>query len=45
LAHHPFDRVALPNAYDFYFDEMSQVRLPSWSTGRVAMLGDAAFGP
>jgi 2-polyprenyl-6-methoxyphenol hydroxylase-like FAD-dependent oxidoreductase len=24
---------------------MSQVRLPSWSTGRVTMLGDAAFGP
>jgi 2-polyprenyl-6-methoxyphenol hydroxylase-like FAD-dependent oxidoreductase len=36
---------AMPNAYDFYFDEMSQVRLPSWSTGRVALLGDAAFGP
>jgi 2-polyprenyl-6-methoxyphenol hydroxylase-like FAD-dependent oxidoreductase len=36
---------AIPNAYDFYFDEMSQVRLPSWSTGRVALLGDAAFGP
>ena len=36
---------AMPDAYDFYFDEMSQVRLPSWSTGRVALLGDAAFGP
>jgi 2-polyprenyl-6-methoxyphenol hydroxylase-like FAD-dependent oxidoreductase len=36
---------SLPDAYDFYFYEMSQVRLPSWSTGRVAMLGDAAFGP
>jgi 2-polyprenyl-6-methoxyphenol hydroxylase-like FAD-dependent oxidoreductase len=35
----------LPDAYDFYFDEMSQVRLPRWSTGRVALLGDAAFGP
>lgn len=35
----------MPDAYDFYFDEMSQVRLPSWSTGRVALLGDAAFGP
>ena len=34
-----------PDAYDFYFDEMSQVRLPRWSTGRVALLGDAAFGP
>lgn len=36
---------AMPDAYDFYFDEMSQVRLPSWSTGRVALLGDAAYGP
>ena len=36
---------AMPDAYDFYFDEMSQVRLPSWSAGRVALLGDAAFGP
>ena len=35
----------MPGAYDFYFDEMSQVRLPRWSTGRVALLGDAAFGP
>ncbi len=36
---------AMPDAYDFYFDEMSQVRLPSWSAGRVTLLGDAAFGP
>jgi 2-polyprenyl-6-methoxyphenol hydroxylase-like FAD-dependent oxidoreductase len=36
---------AMPDAYDFYFDEMSQVRLPSWSTGRMALIGDAAFGP
>src|SRR6476469_9985196 len=36
---------SLPEAYDFYVDEMSQVRLPRWSTGRVALLGDAAFGP
>ncbi len=36
---------AMADAYDFYFDEMSQIRLPSWSAGRVALLGDAAFGP
>jgi hypothetical protein len=35
---------AMACAYDFYFDEMSQIRLPSWSAGRVALLGDAAFG-
>jgi 2-polyprenyl-6-methoxyphenol hydroxylase-like FAD-dependent oxidoreductase len=27
------------------FDEMAQVRMPHWSAGRVALLGDAAFGP
>jgi 2-polyprenyl-6-methoxyphenol hydroxylase-like FAD-dependent oxidoreductase len=27
---------------DLYFDSVSQVRLPHWSTGRVALLGDAA---
>ena len=36
---------AMADAYDFYFDEMSQVRLPGWSTGRIALLGDAAYGP
>jgi 2-polyprenyl-6-methoxyphenol hydroxylase-like FAD-dependent oxidoreductase len=32
---------ALPRAHDFYFDAMSEVRLPRWSTGRTALLGDA----
>ncbi|MFC8448813.1 FAD-dependent monooxygenase [Kitasatospora sp. NPDC057223] len=27
---------------DFYFDALSQVRMESWSTGRVALVGDAA---
>lgn len=36
---------AMAGAYDFYFDEMSQVAMPRWSSGRVALLGDAAFGP
>ncbi|MGI5177023.1 FAD-dependent monooxygenase [Dactylosporangium sp. CA-152071] len=27
---------------DLYFDSVSQVRLPSWSRGRVTLLGDAA---
>jgi 2-polyprenyl-6-methoxyphenol hydroxylase-like FAD-dependent oxidoreductase len=36
---------AMPDAYDYYFDEMSQVRLLRWSAGRVGLLGDAAFGP
>ncbi|MCK2220307.1 FAD-dependent monooxygenase [Actinomadura sp. ATCC 31491] len=29
-------------ATDLYFDSVSQVRLPRWWTGRVALLGDAA---
>ncbi|MBG6135691.1 FAD-dependent monooxygenase [Longispora fulva] len=29
-------------APDLYFDAVSQVRLPRWSHGRVALLGDAA---
>lgn len=29
-------------ATDLYFDSVSQVRLPTWSQGRVALLGDAA---
>jgi 2-polyprenyl-6-methoxyphenol hydroxylase-like FAD-dependent oxidoreductase len=29
-------------ADDLYFDSVSRVRLPSWSRGRVALLGDAA---
>jgi 2-polyprenyl-6-methoxyphenol hydroxylase-like FAD-dependent oxidoreductase len=29
-------------APDFYFDSLSQVKMDSWSTGRVVLLGDAA---
>ncbi|WP_433434750.1 FAD-dependent monooxygenase [Nonomuraea sp. CA-141351] len=28
---------------ELYFDALSQVRLPSWSSGRVALVGDAAY--
>jgi 2-polyprenyl-6-methoxyphenol hydroxylase-like FAD-dependent oxidoreductase len=34
---------ALPTATDFYFDELSQITMPSWSTGRVALVGDAGY--
>ncbi|MFC4122165.1 FAD-dependent monooxygenase [Nonomuraea zeae] len=30
------------HAEDFYFDSISQVRLDSWSRGRVVLVGDAA---
>jgi 2-polyprenyl-6-methoxyphenol hydroxylase-like FAD-dependent oxidoreductase len=32
-------------AEDLYADGMAQVRMDSWSRGRVALLGDAAFCP
>jgi 2-polyprenyl-6-methoxyphenol hydroxylase-like FAD-dependent oxidoreductase len=37
---------ALDSASDFYFDRVSQIRMPqqgSWTRGRVTMIGDAAF--
>lgn len=29
---------------DLYFDSISRVDVPHWSTGRIALLGDAAYG-
>ncbi|MEV5648616.1 FAD-dependent monooxygenase [Nocardia sp. NPDC052254] len=34
---------ALQDAPDLYFDSLSQIRLDRWSTGRVGLLGDAAW--
>ena len=34
---------AMPTATDFYFDELSQITMPTWSTGRVALAGDAGY--
>jgi 2-polyprenyl-6-methoxyphenol hydroxylase-like FAD-dependent oxidoreductase len=28
---------------ELYFDRVSQIRMPTWSHGRVALIGDAAF--
>jgi 2-polyprenyl-6-methoxyphenol hydroxylase-like FAD-dependent oxidoreductase len=36
---------AMPDAPDFYFDAMAQVRLDRWSAGRVTLLGDAGYCP
>jgi len=43
----PFTDVvdAALNADNFYFDKLSQIRLPQWSSGRVALVGDAAYCP
>lgn len=35
----------MSEARDFYFDAVSQIRMPSWSNGRVALVGDAAAAP
>jgi 2-polyprenyl-6-methoxyphenol hydroxylase-like FAD-dependent oxidoreductase len=35
----------MDRAQDFYFDRVSQIHLPRWSLGRVALLGDAAACP
>jgi 2-polyprenyl-6-methoxyphenol hydroxylase-like FAD-dependent oxidoreductase len=34
---------AMSAAADFYFDELSQITMPSWSAGRVALVGDAGY--
>jgi len=35
----------MPLAKTFYFDSVSQIRMPSWTRGRVALVGDAAACP
>jgi 2-polyprenyl-6-methoxyphenol hydroxylase-like FAD-dependent oxidoreductase len=30
---------------DLFFDAVSQIRMPRWSSGRVALVGDAAYAP
>jgi 2-polyprenyl-6-methoxyphenol hydroxylase-like FAD-dependent oxidoreductase len=36
---------AMRDADDFYFGALAQVRMPSWSSGRVTLVGDAAYCP
>lgn len=35
----------MDKATDFYFDSASQIKMPTWSKGRVTLVGDAAAGP
>jgi 2-polyprenyl-6-methoxyphenol hydroxylase-like FAD-dependent oxidoreductase len=35
----------LKQAPDIYFGEIAQVRMPRWSCGRVALVGDAGYAP
>nr|MBA2727306.1 FAD-dependent monooxygenase [Parachlamydiaceae bacterium] len=34
---------AMQESADFYFDSMSQIHMPSWSKGRIIVVGDAAY--
>ncbi|MFI6274880.1 FAD-dependent monooxygenase [Streptomyces sp. NPDC050988] len=36
---------AMRHSNDSFFDTVSQVHMPCWSSGRVAFLGDAAYAP
>lgn len=36
---------AMCEADDVFFDGVSQIRMPRWSSGRVALVGDAAYAP
>lgn len=36
---------AMRGADDLFFDVVSQIHLPHWSSGRVAFVGDAAYAP
>ncbi len=36
---------AMRTADDLFFDVVSQIRMPRWSSGRVALVGDAAAAP
>jgi 2-polyprenyl-6-methoxyphenol hydroxylase-like FAD-dependent oxidoreductase len=35
----------MPQARTFYMDGASQIRMPSWSRGRIALIGDAGAAP
>jgi 2-polyprenyl-6-methoxyphenol hydroxylase-like FAD-dependent oxidoreductase len=37
--------VRMRAADDFYFDPVAQIRMPSWTRGRVGLIGDAAHAP
>jgi 2-polyprenyl-6-methoxyphenol hydroxylase-like FAD-dependent oxidoreductase len=36
---------AMHEADDLFFDTAGQIRMPAWSSGRVALVGDAAYAP
>lgn len=36
---------AMLSADDLYFDEACQIKMPGWTNGRIALIGDAAYAP
>ena len=36
---------AMKTTNDFYFDTLTQIHMPTWSKGRIALVGDAAYCP
>lgn len=36
---------AMLETEELYFDEACQIKMPSWTKGRVALIGDAAYAP
>jgi len=36
---------ALEDADDVFCDTVAQIHMPRWSKGRIALVGDAAYGP
>ena len=36
---------AMQGADDLFFDTVSQIHMPRWSSGRVVLVGDAAYAP
>lgn len=36
---------AMRDADDLFIDMVSQIRMPRWSSGRIALVGDAAYAP
>ena len=42
--HVPQLLTGLRDAPEVYFDSISRVRVPTWSSGRAALIGDAAWG-
>ncbi|MFW6720677.1 FAD-dependent monooxygenase [Streptomyces sp. MAR4 CNY-716] len=41
----PWMLAAMQEADDVFFDAVAQIRMPRWSSGRAALLGDAAYAP